>query len=171
MPANARGNYCYNLEPEMGAIEAKLAELGIELPKTYTPIGAYVPCKVVGEFLWVSGMIPIVEGKLAYEGKVGAEVSLEQGTECARIASLNALAFAKQTLGTLDNIIEAVRVQGFVASAEGFFDQPKVINGASELLFSLFGEAGKHSRVAVGVSQLPMNAPVEIDFIFRVKIG
>ena len=161
--------YWYNLEPEMGGVEAKLAELGIELPKTYAPIGAYVPCKVVGEYLWVSGMIPIVEGKLTYEGKVGGEISFEVACECARIATLNALAFARDALGTLDKIVEVVRVQGFIASAEGFFDQPKVLNSASELLFSLFGEAGKHTRVAVGVCQLPMNAPLEIDFIFKVK--
>jgi len=147
------------------SIEKRLAELGIILPETPRPIAAYVPAVSSGNLLFVSGQLCMVNGKLSHEGKLGREVSLEQGYEAARIAAINSLAIVKKELGSLDRVKRVVKVVGYVASEPDFYDQPKVINGASELLGEIFGDHGRHSRSAVGVNSLPLNTPVEIEVI------
>ncbi|MBN6035161.1 RidA family protein [Amycolatopsis sp. 195334CR] len=147
---------------------ARLAELGIELPGVAAPVAAYVPAVRSGSQVLTSGQLPFVEGKLAATGKVGAEVSPEEAKAHARTCVLNALA-AVHALAGVDSITRVVKVVGFVASAEGFTGQPAVINGASELLGEIFGEAGVHARSAVGVAELPLGAPVEIEVIVEVS--
>ena len=147
--------------------EKRLEELGISLPKPPTPVANYIPVVRVGKLLFVSGALPMDEKGLLYRGKVGREVTLENGYEAARLAALNCLAAARQSLGTLNKIRRVVRLTGYVASAEGFNDQPKVVNGASDIVVEIFGEAGKHTRVAIGVYELPLGAPVEIEMILQ----
>ncbi|MGC7099321.1 RidA family protein [Amycolatopsis lurida] len=147
---------------------ARLAELGIELPGVAAPVAAYVPAVRSGSQVLTSGQLPFVEGKLAATGKVGAEISPEEAKAHARTCVLNALA-AVHALAGVDSITRVVKVVGFVASAEGFTGQPAVINGASELLGEIFGEAGVHARSAVGVAELPLGAPVEIEVIVEVS--
>ncbi|MFR9728974.1 RidA family protein [Saccharopolyspora sp. MS10] len=151
----------------MGAWKERLAELGIELPEVATPVAAYVPAVRSGAQVFTSGQLPFVGGKLAATGKVGAEVDAEQAAAHARTCALNALAAVDALVG-LDSIVRIVKVVGFVASAEGFTGQPAVINGASELLGEVFGEAGVHARSAVGVAELPVGAPVEVEMIVEV---
>lgn len=143
----------------------KLAALGLELPPVATPLAAYVPATVVGSQVWTSGQLPVVGGKLAVTGLVGDEVTPEQATEQAQVAILNALAAAANVAGGLDNIGRILKIVIFVASAPGFTGQPAVGNGASELLGKVFGDDGRHVRSAVGVAQLPMGAPVEIELV------
>lgn len=143
----------------------RLGELGITLPDVAKPLAAYVPATRVGNQIWTSGQLPMVEGKLKYAGKLGDTVSLEDGAEAARICLLNALAAAAQVAGGVDRITRIVKIVVFVASAPGFTDQPKVGNGASELLGEIFGEAGAHVRSAVGVSVLPIDAAVELELV------
>jgi enamine deaminase RidA (YjgF/YER057c/UK114 family) len=150
-----------------GDWSARLSELGIELPPVVKPVAAYVPAVKTGSLVYTAGQVPIVAGEMAGTGKVGAEVSPEQGRELARICALNALAAVDSLVG-LDAIVRIVKVVGFVASAPGFGGQPGVINGASLLFGDVFGEAGAHARSAVGVSELPMNAPVEVELIVEV---
>jgi enamine deaminase RidA (YjgF/YER057c/UK114 family) len=147
---------------------ARLAELGLTLPQVVPPLAAYVPAVQSGNHVYVSGQIPMVEGKLPYVGKVGAEVTLEQGAELARICALNALAAIDALVG-LGRIVKIVKVTGFVASAEGFTGQPAVVNGASELFGDVLGELGRHARSAVGVAELPLGAPVEVEVIAEVS--
>ncbi len=147
------------------SIEERLAELGIILPEAPRPVAAYVPAVISGQMLFVSGQICLVNGELPFKGRVVGDVSLEQGYEAARIAAINSLAVIKKELGSLDMIKRVVKVVGYVASDPGFYDQPKVINGASELLVEVFGERGRHARAAVGVNSLPLNTPVEIELI------
>ncbi|QFU85661.1 RidA family protein [Amycolatopsis sp. YIM 10] len=147
---------------------ARLAELGIELPGVAAPVAAYVPAVRSGSQVLTSGQLPFVDGKLAATGKVGAEISPEEAKTHARTCVLNALA-AVHALAGVDSITRVVKVVGFVASAEGFTGQPAVINGASELLGEIFGEAGVHARSAVGVAELPLGAPVEIEVIVEVS--
>lgn len=147
---------------------ARLAELGIDLPGVAAPVAAYVPAVRSGSQVLTSGQLPFVDGKLAATGKVGAEVSPEEAKAHARTCVLNALA-AVHALAGVDSITRVVKVVGFVASAEGFTGQPAVINGASELLGEIFGEAGVHARSAVGVAELPLGAPVEIEVIVEVS--
>jgi enamine deaminase RidA (YjgF/YER057c/UK114 family) len=149
--------------------ERRLKELGIELPLPPKPLATYVPAVRAGDLLFLSGVLPMREGQLAFTGKLGRELTVEQGAESARLAILNALAIAKQDLGTLDRITRIVKVVGHVASAEGFVQQPQVLNGASDLLVEIFGEAGRHVRVAVGAAELPRGAPVEIELILSVS--
>lgn len=149
--------------------EARLAELQITLPAAPQPVGAYVPVVRVGDLLFLSGQLPMQEGKLRWQGKVGKELTTAEGYQAARLAALNALAILRQELGSLDRVGRVVRVTGHVASAPGFHQQPQVVNGASELLVELFGEQGRHSRVAVGAAELPLNAPVEMDLIVAVQ--
>ena len=149
--------------------EKKLRELGLRLPTVPSPLAEYVPAKRVGDLVYVSGQGPIRDGKLLYVGQVGGELSLEDGRQAARIAGLNCLAAIKQVTGSLDAIEEVVQVRGFVNSAPGFHEQPKVVNGASELLVKLFGERGRHARAALGTSNLPGNIAVEIEMIVAVK--
>lgn len=146
---------------------AKLAELGLKLPDVTPPLAAYVPAVRTGNYVYVSGQLPIADGKLLATGKVGAEVTAEQAKELAARCALNALA-AVESVVSLSKVVRIVKVVGFVASAPGFTDQPTVINGASELLGEVFGEAGRHARSAVGVSELPRNTPVEVELIAEV---
>jgi enamine deaminase RidA (YjgF/YER057c/UK114 family) len=147
---------------------ARLVELGLTLPTVTPPLAAYIPAVQTGNHVYVSGQIPMVEGKLLATGKVGAEVSAEQAKELAARCALNGLA-AVDWLVTLERIVKIVKVVGFVASAEGFTGQPGVINGASELLGSVLGEAGRHARSAIGVAELPLGAPVEVEMIVEIS--
>lgn len=149
--------------------EEKLTELGIALPELPKPLGSYVPCVQAGNLLFLSGVLPMKEGRLSRTGKVGDAVSLEEAQEDARQCAINSIAILKSHLGSLKRVKRCVKINGFVASAESFFDQPKVINPASDLMFEIFGEAGRHARAAVGVYALPLNSPVEIDFIFEIQ--
>ncbi|BBX88989.1 LysR family transcriptional regulator [Mycobacterium vulneris] len=146
---------------------ARLAELGIELPGVVAPLAAYVPAVRTGNLVYTSGQLPIQDGELLATGKVGAEISPEQANELARVCGLNALAAVHALVG-IDSVVRVVKVVGFVASAPGFNGQPGVVNGASELFGEVFGEAGAHARSAVGVSELPRNAPVEVEIIAEI---
>ena len=146
---------------------ARLRKLGYELPGVAKPLASYVPAVRVGDQVWTSGQLPLVEGALPLTGKVGAEVTTEQAQEQARIAALNALAAIDAEVG-LDNVSRVVKIVGFVASDPSYADQPVVINGASDFIGEVFGDAGKHARSAVGVAALPKNAPVEIELIVEI---
>ncbi|WP_028478127.1 Atu1372/SO_1960 family protein [Nocardia sp. CNY236] len=148
--------------------EKNLAELGLTLPPVAAPVAAYIPAVRTGSLVYTSGQLPFVNGRLSATGKVGAEVAVEAATEAARWCALNALAAVHDLVG-LDAVARVVKVVGFVASAPGFGDQPMVINGASELLGRVFGDAGAHARSAVGVSELPKNTPVEVELIVEVR--
>jgi enamine deaminase RidA (YjgF/YER057c/UK114 family) len=153
----------------MGKVESKLAELGLTLPDVVPPLASYVPAVASGEYVFTSGQLPMVNGKLGLTGKVGAEVTAEEAKAQARICALNALAAVKSVIGDLDRIERVVKVVGFVASAPDFTGQPGVVNGASELLGEALGEAGVHARSAVGVAVLPLDAPVEVEIQVRVS--
>jgi enamine deaminase RidA (YjgF/YER057c/UK114 family) len=146
----------------------KLAELGLALPEIVPPLAAYVPAVQSGRYVYVSGQLPIADGKLLATGKVGAGVSAEQAKDLAQRCALNALAAVDALVG-LERVVKIVKLTGFVASADGFTGQPAVVNGASELFGAVFGEAGLHARSAVGVSELPLGAPVEVEVV--VEIG
>ncbi|MFC0030669.1 RidA family protein [Micromonospora chaiyaphumensis] len=146
---------------------AKLAELGLALPEVASPLASYVPAVQSGQHVYVSGQLPIVEGKLLATGKVGNGVSADQAKDLAQRCALNALAAIDSLVG-LENIVKIVKLTGFVASAPGFTGQPGVVNGASELFGAVFGEAGRHARSAVGVAELPLDAPVEVEVIVEV---
>jgi len=147
----------------------RLAALGLTLPAVTAPVAAYVPAVRTGSYIYVSGQVPVADGKIAATGKAGAEVSTEDAAALARICALNALAAAADAAGGLDNIARIVKVVGFVASAPGFNSQPQVINGASELFIEVLGEDGRHARSAVGVAELPLNVPVEVELIAEVR--
>ncbi|HEX2499254.1 MAG TPA: RidA family protein [Actinomycetes bacterium] len=149
--------------------EQRLAELGLSVPDMVRPMAAYVPTVRSGAFVYTAGQLPIVDGALPRTGKLGAEVSTDEGRELAQQCALNALAAIKAEVGDLAAVKRVVKVVGFVASAPEYYDQPEVINGASELLGAVFGEAGKHARSAVGVAVLPRNAPVEVEVIVEVE--
>ncbi|AKK07242.1 putative translation initiation inhibitor, yjgF family [Corynebacterium mustelae] len=149
------------------SISNRLAELGITLPAVATPVAAYVPAITVGNQVWTSGQLPFIEGELPETGKLGAEITVEKGAEYARQCALNALAAVDSQVG-IDNVKRVLKIVGFVASAPGFHEQPAVVNGASTLIGEIFGEAGAHARSAVGVAELPLNAPVEIEIIVEV---
>ncbi|BBX33905.1 putative translation initiation inhibitor, yjgF family protein [Mycolicibacterium mageritense DSM 44476 = CIP 104973] len=146
---------------------SRLTELGIELPEVVAPLAAYVPAVRTGNLVYTAGQLPIQGGELLATGKVGAEVSPEEGNALARVCALNALAAVHALVG-IDSVVRVVKVVGFVASAPGFSGQPGVVNGASELFGEVFGDAGAHARSAVGVSELPRNAPVEVEIIVEV---
>ena len=187
--STARRQRCYN--PGMGIIRNtnnRLAQLGLSLPTPPQPVASYVPYKIinvsstpdlfeaykdmpqVGGLLYISGQLPLQDGELLQTGKLGAEVSLEQGQTCAQVCTLNALGWASKALqGNLDRILEVVQLHGMMASTPDFYDHSKVINGASDLLVEIFGDDGKHTRVVSGCVALPMNAPVEIDFLFSLR--
>jgi enamine deaminase RidA (YjgF/YER057c/UK114 family) len=148
--------------------KARLAELGLQLPAVTPPVAAYVPAVQSGNLVYVSGQLPMADGKLIATGKVGAEVAPEVGKELAQRCALNALAAVDALVG-LDRVRQVVKVVGFVASAEGFTGQPNVINGASELFGAVFAEAGQHARSAVGVAELPLGAPVEVEVIVELS--
>ena len=148
--------------------EARLAAAGITLPEPPAPVAAYVPFVRSGALVFISGQLPLRDGGLPRTGLVGANVSLEDATEDARWCAINILAQARAAAGSLDNVARVVRLGVFVASAPGFRAQPAVANGASELFLEIFGETGRHARAAVGVSELPLGAPVEIDAIIEL---
>jgi enamine deaminase RidA (YjgF/YER057c/UK114 family) len=148
--------------------EERLAALGLTLPAVAPPGGSYVPAQRTGSYVYTAGQLPFVDGKLPATGKVGAEVSVEEARDLARLCALNALAAAAQAAGGLSAITRIVKVVGFVASAPSFTAQPQVINGASDLLTEVFGEAGQHARSAVGVAVLPLDTPVEVELIAEV---
>jgi enamine deaminase RidA (YjgF/YER057c/UK114 family) len=145
----------------------RLAELGINLPPVTPPVAAYVPAVRTGNHVYVSGQVPVADGKVLATGKVGAAISPEQAKDLAARCALNILAAVDDLVG-LDHVVRVVKVVGFVASADGFTGQPAVINGASEFFVDVFGEAGRHARSAVGVFQLPLDVPVEVEAIFEV---
>jgi enamine deaminase RidA (YjgF/YER057c/UK114 family) len=145
----------------------RLTELGIELPAVVAPLAAYVPATRTGNLVYTAGQLPIQDGELVATGKVGAEVSPEDAAAAARLCGLNAMAAVHALVG-IDSVVKVVKVVGFVASAPGFSGQPGVVNGASELFGDVFGEAGSHARSAVGVSELPRNAPVEVEIIVEI---
>jgi enamine deaminase RidA (YjgF/YER057c/UK114 family) len=150
-------------------ISARLEELGIELPGVPEPVAAYVPAVLVDMWVYTSGQLPIVNGKMKYTGILGKDLGVEDAYKAARICCLNALAALNSVIANLDEVDRIIKVTGFVASAPGFIDQPKVVNGASDLLKQIFGDTGKHARSAVGVSMLPLNSPVEVELIARLK--
>ncbi len=147
----------------------RLAELGLSLPPVARPVAAYLPAVRSGSLVWTSGQLPMVDGALVATGKVGAEVDPDAAPELARICTLNALAAVAAEVGDLAAVRRIVKVVGYVASAPGFTGQPQVVNGASELLGQVFGDAGAHARSAVGVAVLPLDAPVEVELVAEVR--
>lgn len=148
--------------------EERLKSLGIELPPAPEPVGSYVPSVMSGNLIFLSGMLPFSEGRLRRTGKVGADLTVDEAREEARTTAINALSVLKACLGELGKVKRCVKVTGYVASSQDFTEQPGVLNAASDLMAEVFGEAGRHARAAVGVPVLPMNSPVEIEFIFEV---
>jgi enamine deaminase RidA (YjgF/YER057c/UK114 family) len=149
----------------MTTIDERLAELGITLPTVVPPVAAYIPAVVTGNLVYTSGQLPMVDGVLPVTGKLGAEVSDAEGRELARQCALNGLAAVASVIGSLDRVTRIIKVVGFVASDPAFTGQPGVINGASEVLGEIFGDAGVHARSAVGVAVLPLNSPVEVELV------
>lgn len=143
-------------------IEERLAELGIELPAAAAPLASYVPVRIAGALAYVSGQVPLDDGRPTVLGRLGAELTIEQGQAAARRCALQALAALREALGSLDRVRGIVRLDVFVASAPGFTDQPKVANGASDVLVEIVGDEGRHARAAVGVAELPLGVPVEV---------
>ena len=152
----------------MTEVDKRLDELGVKLPSPPDPLGAYVPAVISGHLLYVSGQLPLVDGNLSVKGKVGEQVSEEEAYLAARIASINALAVIGKELGGFEKLKRIVKLTGYIASAKGFNAQAGVMNGASDFFFEVLGERGKHSRVAVGVSELPADSPVEIEVIAEI---
>ena len=148
--------------------EQKLKQLGLELPAPPKPVANYLPAVRSGDLLFLSGVLPSREGQLIMTGKLGENLTVEQGIEAARLAVLNGLSIIRSEAGSLDRVKQIVKMVGYIASAPGFTDQPQVLNGASDLLVSVFGESGRHARVAVGAAELPRCAPVEIELIVQV---
>lgn len=153
----------------MALIEKRLAELNIVLENAPRPIAEYVPAKTVGNLVYTSGFDCRVNGVLLHEGKLGSDLTIEQGYEAARQVMINALTVLKEHIGDLDRVKQVVKLLAFVNSADGFVEQPYVINGASELLVQVFGEKGRHSRSAIGTNELPFNTPVEIEMIVEIE--
>jgi len=154
---------------KMVKVEERLKELGVEIPESPNPLGSYKPAVISGNFIFVSGQLPLKRGKLMCEGKVGAEVSIEDGVQASRLAAINSLSIMRSELGSLDRVRKIVKITGYVASADGFNMQARVINGASDFFYDVFGEEGRHARVAVGVYELPLGAPVEIEVIAEIS--
>ncbi|MEW6573411.1 MAG: RidA family protein [Bacillota bacterium] len=151
--------------------EAKLEELGITLPEAPRPVAAYVPYIRVDNLVFTAGQLPIADGVVRFSGRVGAELSVEAGIQAARLCVLNCLAVVRAAAGSLDNVLQLVKLNGYVASVPDFHGQPQVLNGASELLEAVFGPAGRHARTAVGVCALPLGAAVEVDLVVKVSAG
>lgn len=152
-----------------GTVEGRLKEAGIVLPAAPPPAGNYVPVAVTGNLAVVSGQIAAKDGRVVVKGRLGADVSIEQGYEAAKLCAVNILAQLKAAIGDLDRVRRCVRLAGFVAGAPEFTDQPKVMNGASDLMALAFGEAGKHARVAVGAPSLPLGTAVEVEALFEIE--
>jgi len=153
----------------MNQVEARLKSLGMVLPEVPVPLAAYVPAKKTGQVIFTAGQLPLLRGELICKGLLGQDVDVEQAYQAARICTLNALAAIKGVVKDLDQIVQVVRVVGYVASTSTFTQQPAIVNGASELLLEIFGEVGKHARSALGVASLPLNASVEIELTVEVK--
>ena len=149
--------------------EEKIKQLGITIPETVKPLAAYIPAMQVGNLVMTSGQVPITAGKVKYQGKVGRDLSEEEGKEAAKLCALNCLSAIQSVISNLDKIKRIVKLTVFVNSAEGFTAQPKVANGASEFIVQIFGDSGKHVRSAVGVSELPLNSAVEIEMIVEIQ--
>ncbi len=149
----------------------RLKELGYELPRVPSPAGSYVPATTAGSLLFTAGQLPFEDGQLRYTGKVGKDVSVEEAKEAAHLCTLNALAAVETEAGSLENVRRVVKVTGYVASAAGFNRQPEVVNGASDFLGEVFGERGAHARSAVGVAELPLDAPVEVELIVELALS
>jgi enamine deaminase RidA (YjgF/YER057c/UK114 family) len=149
--------------------EGRLRELGLELPPPSQPVASYVPVVVSGNLAFVSGQIPMAEGSLLWSGRLGAGLDVRAGAEAARRCALQCLSALRAELGTLDRVRRVVKATVFVVSAQGFTDQPKVANGASDLFVDVFGETGRHARVSVGCPELPLGAPVEVDVIVEIN--
>lgn len=149
--------------------ENRLKELDILLPEAPSPVGSYVPCIRSGSLLFLSGILPLKNGVLLYRGRVGKDITTEEARAASRWIVSNALSVISQALGSLDLIARCVKLNGYVASSDDFHDQPLVINAASDLLVDIFGDNGRHARAAIGVNALPLNAPVEIDFVFEIR--
>lgn len=147
----------------------KIKQLGITIPEPVKPLAAYIPAMQVGNLVMTSGQVPISSGVVKFQGKVGRDLSEEEGRDAAKLCAINCLSAVKSVIGSLDKIKRVLKLTVFIASAEGFTAQPKVANGASELIGEIFGEAGKHVRSAVGVSELPLNSAVEIEMIVEIK--
>ena len=152
----------------MSQVEDRLHAIGLTVPQVVMPLAAYVPAVRSGSYVYTAGQLPMVEGELAASGRLGAEISPEEGAELAKICGLNAIAAVKSVIGDLDRVVRVVKVVGFVASTPEFTSHPAVVNGASNLLKEAFGEAGVHARSAVGVAALPLGAPVEVEMIVEV---
>jgi enamine deaminase RidA (YjgF/YER057c/UK114 family) len=148
--------------------ENRLEELGLILPAPPKPVANYVPVVRTGDLLFLSGVLPSRDGQLVMIGKLGENLTVDQGVEAARVAVLNGISIIRSVAGSLDHVKQIVKMVGYIASAPGFTDQPQVLNGASDLLVAVFGEAGRHARVAVGAAELPRHAPVEIELIVQV---
>jgi enamine deaminase RidA (YjgF/YER057c/UK114 family) len=149
--------------------ESKISEMGFSLPEAPTPLAAYVAGIISGNLVFTAGQVPLKDGKIAFQGKLGKEISVEDGQKASQICCLNCLSVVKKQIGDLQKVKQILKVTVFVASSEGFTDQPKVANGASEMLVEIFGEKGKHVRSAVGVSELPLNSAVEIEMIVEFE--
>lgn len=154
----------------MTGVDKRLQELDIKLPVPPDPLGAYVPAVRSGHLLYISGQLPLRDGNLIFRGKVGDQVSEEEAYQAARVASINALAVIAKELGGFDRLKQIVKLTGYIASAQGFNAQAAVVNGASDFFFEVLGDAGKHARVAVGVSELPADSPVEIEVIAEIEV-
>ncbi len=150
------------------SIEQRLNELKLDLSAPQKPLANYVPVVRVGDLLFLSGVLPSRDGQLVMTGKLGQGLTVEQGVEAARIAVLNGISIIRSATGSLDLVKQIVKMVGYVASAPGFTDQPQILNGASDMLIAIFGDAGRHARVAVGAAELPRNAPVEIELIVQI---
>ena len=149
--------------------EEKLKTLGITLPKAPSPLGSYVPVIRTGNLVFLSGILPLVQGKLLRQGRVGEDITIDDAREDAKRVVMNALAVLRSHIGSLNTVKRCIKITGYIASSPDFTEQPKVLNAASDLLHEIFGEAGRHARAAVGVTVLPLNASVEIEFIFEVS--
>lgn len=154
----------------MGRVEERLSELGIKLPDIAAPLGSYKPALISGNLIFISGQLPLSDGRLLFRGKVGSDITVEEGMQAARASAVNALAAMSKELGGLGRVNKIVKVTGYVASAPGFHNQANVINGASDLFYQVFGDYGRHARAAVGVAELPMNAPVEVELIAEITV-
>ena len=150
-------------------VEEKIKELGFELPEAPNPLAAYIPALQIGDLVYTAGQIPMIKGELKYKGKIGQNLNIEEGRKAAEVCALNCLSVIKSVIGDLDKIERVVKLVVYVNSADVFTEQPKVANGASELIGKIFGEAGKHVRSAVGVNELPIDSAVEIEMIVKVK--
>ena len=153
------------------SIEDKLKEMGLELPAVARPLAAYVPAVQCGGFVYTSGQLPLVKGELAYRGKVGRDCTEEDARAAAKICALNCLAAVRDLIGPLDRIERIVKLVGFVNCVDSFAMQPKVMNGASEFLSELFGDKGQHARSAVGTNALPLDSPVEVELVVKIKVS